>query len=107
FPHVVIVGLEEEILPHKNSIDADTVEEERRLAYVGLTRAQKTLALSLCTHRKRYQEVRACTPSRFLLEIPAEFLNWQHNKPQSPEQRMQQGKSHLANIRALLQNSVE
>lgn len=102
FPHVTIVGLEEDILPHKNSIEADSIEEERRLAYVGLTRAQQTLSLSLCTHRKRYQETIACVPSRFLLELPESLLIWDKNKNQSPEQKMAQGKNHLANIRALL-----
>jgi ATP-dependent DNA helicase Rep len=102
FPHVTIIGLEEDILPHKNSIEADSIEEERRLAYVGLTRAQETLTLSLCTHRKRYQETLACTPSRFLLELPESLLIWDKNKNQSPEQKIAQGQSHLANIRALL-----
>ncbi|MEY3182186.1 MAG: hypothetical protein RLZ35_171 [Pseudomonadota bacterium] len=102
FPHVTIVGLEEDILPHKNSIESDSVEEERRLAYVGLTRAQKVLTLSLCTHRKRYQEILSCTPSRFLLELPESLLIWDKNTHQSPEQKMASGKNHLANIRALL-----
>jgi ATP-dependent DNA helicase Rep len=102
FPHVTIVGLEEDILPHKNSIEADSIEEERRLAYVGLTRARMTLTLSLCTHRKRYQEILACTPSRFLLELPESLLIWDKNKNQSPEQKIAQGQNHLANIRALL-----
>ena len=57
FPHVFLIGLEENILPHQSSIDSDNIEEERRLAYVGITRAQRTCTFSYCTHRKRYGEI--------------------------------------------------
>ena len=56
FPHVFLVGLEEGILPHREAIDAGNVDEERRLMYVGLTRAQQTLHLSYCRTRKRAGE---------------------------------------------------
>lgn len=74
FPYVHLVGLEEDILPHKNSIDSGTIEEERRLFYVGITRAQKALYISYCRQRKRYGEWETCQPSRFLDEMPAEDL---------------------------------
>ena len=52
FPYVYIMGLEEELLPHKNSIAAETIEEERRLMYVGITRARQGLTLTLAEQRK-------------------------------------------------------
>ena len=56
FPHVFIMGLEEELLPHRNSIEEDNIEEERRLMYVGITRAKRTLALTYAATRKQYGE---------------------------------------------------
>lgn len=70
FPYVFIMGMEEEILPHRSSIEADTIEEERRLAYVGITRARQTLAFTFAAKRKQYGEIIDCTPSRFLDELP-------------------------------------
>jgi DNA helicase-2/ATP-dependent DNA helicase PcrA len=76
FPHVFLVGMEEEILPHKRSIYEDfSVDEERRLCYVGITRARRSLTLSRCLQRKQYGRLMECQPSRFLEEIPAELLN--------------------------------
>ena len=57
FPYVFIMGMEEEILPHRSSIEADTIEEERRLAYVGITRARETLAFTFAAKRKQYGEI--------------------------------------------------
>ncbi|MFV1983936.1 MAG: DNA helicase Rep, partial [Thiohalomonadales bacterium] len=76
FPHVFLVGMEEEILPHRTSIEEDNIEEERRLAYVGITRAQKTLTMSMASYRKRYGEIIECSPSRFLYELPEDDLLW-------------------------------
>ena len=59
FAHVFLVGLEEGVLPHREAIDAGNVEEERRLMYVGVTRAQQSLHLSWCRRRKRAGELRA------------------------------------------------
>ena len=76
FPHVFLVGLEEEILPHKRSIDEDfTIDEERRLCYVGITRARRHLTITRCVSRKKYGKLEERIPSRFLAEIPAELLN--------------------------------
>jgi len=76
FPHVFLVGLEEGLLPHRESIDAGTVEEERRLLYVGLTRAQRSLNLSYCRTRKRAGGKVDCVPSRFLKELAQEDLRY-------------------------------
>jgi ATP-dependent DNA helicase Rep len=74
FPHVFLVGFEENILPHRASIEADSIEEERRLAYVGITRAEQRLAISWARTRKRYGKIEECQPSRFLEELPREDL---------------------------------
>ncbi|MDG6480470.1 DNA helicase Rep [Glaesserella parasuis] len=90
FPHVFLIGMEEGILPHQTSIDEDNVEEERRLAYVGITRAQQTLTFSLCKERRQYGEVIKPEISRFLLELPQDDLQWERDKPKLSEQERQQ-----------------
>ena len=74
FPHVFLVGVEEGLLPHSRSRVEGTLEEERRLFYVAITRAMKSLVLSLCASRKKYGEKISCHPSPFLAEIPEELL---------------------------------
>ena len=71
FPHVYMVGLEENILPHHRSIatGASAIEEERRLCYVGVTRAEEYLTLSLALARRKWGKLRPTNPSRFLFEI--------------------------------------
>lgn len=103
FPHVYLVGVEEEQLPHRNSIEAETVEEERRLMYVGITRAQFTLTLTYAEKRRRYGEDIVCEPSRFLSELPMEDLNWEGRGGEaSAEEKIATGRSHLAGLRGLL-----
>ncbi|WP_073157292.1 DNA helicase PcrA [Seinonella peptonophila] len=76
FPHVFLVGMEEGVFPHQRSLDDEReLEEERRLAYVGMTRAQKELVLSRTHSRTLYGQSSANLPSRFLKEIPAEYLD--------------------------------
>jgi DNA helicase II / ATP-dependent DNA helicase PcrA len=73
FPHVYLVGMEEGLLPHQRSIlDGKSIEEERRLAYVGVTRAQDTLVLSFCRERMKWGKPRPSIPSRFLMEMRGE-----------------------------------
>lgn len=102
FPHVTIVGLEEEILPHRTSIEEDMVEEERRLFYVGITRAQRELTLSYANKRKRYGEEMDCKPSRFLDELDPQHIVWEDKISQDPAHREEVGQAHLEAMRALL-----
>ena len=102
FPHVFIIGVEEEILPHRSSIDADTIEEERRLAYVGITRARQNLVLTFAAKRKQYGEIIDCAPSRFLAELPQDDLAWEGQEDAPVEARAARGKNALADIRAML-----
>ncbi len=69
FKHVFLVGVEEGLLPHRESVDNGNIEEERRLMYVGVTRARQSLHLSYCERRRTGKEVRACEPSRFIAEL--------------------------------------
>jgi ATP-dependent DNA helicase Rep len=103
FPHVFMVGMEENLLPHRSSIEADDFDEERRLAYVGITRAQKTLTLSYARKRRRGGEWESCEPSRFLAELPQEDVRW--DKPggaKNVAEQKQRGQAHLAQLRGLL-----
>jgi ATP-dependent DNA helicase Rep len=103
FPHVFIMGMEEEILPHKTSIEEENVEEERRLAYVGVTRAQRSLTFMMAKSRKRYGEKVSCEPSRFLMEMPEQDLAWETEKtPVDPVKRKERGNMHLSKIREML-----
>ncbi|MGH8024195.1 MAG: ATP-dependent helicase, partial [Limisphaerales bacterium] len=74
FPQVFIVGLEDGLLPHSRSAAEGTLEEERRLFYVAVTRAMRSLTISHCAARKKYGQLIPCHPSRFLTELPPELL---------------------------------
>ncbi len=75
FPVVFIAGLEEGLLPHSQSKDSDDdIEEERRLCYVGITRAQRDLFLIHTRYRAKFGQRSPCIPSRFLSEIPEDFI---------------------------------
>jgi len=102
FPHVFLIGMEENILPHQNSIESGALEEERRLAYVGITRAQRNLTFSYCTHRKKYGEINECEPIRFLSELPADDLEWANKTQLSPEVKKERGKASLAHLKTML-----
>jgi superfamily I DNA/RNA helicase len=84
FPHVHIVGLEDGLLPHSRSKAEGTLEEERRLFYVALTRAMQTLTLSHCVARKKYGQPMPCHPSPFLKELPADLLELDDDKSKAP-----------------------
>ncbi len=103
FPYVYIVGVEEDVIPHRTAVAEDSVEEERRLFYVGITRARRALTLSLARRRRRYGQSLECQPSRFLDELPAADLQWSDDRQElGDDARQQLGEAHLANIRALL-----
>jgi len=103
FPHVFMAGVEEEILPHRSSIAEDRLDEERRLAYVGITRAQRSLTLTFAEKRRRWGEDITCEPSRFLEELPEAEVAWEGTRaPSDPETRKATGREQMANLRALL-----
>jgi ATP-dependent DNA helicase Rep len=102
FPHVFLVGMEEELLPHRTSIEDDSIEEERRLAYVGITRARERLTFTLAQRRKRFGELVQTQPSRFLEEVPAADLDWDIRRQANAEEKRARGSAHLAGLKGLL-----
>ena len=102
FPYVFVIGMEEELLPHRNSIESGDIEEERRLMYVGITRAQTTLTLTYAAKRKQFGELHDCTPSRFLDELPQEDVKWiGTDKIDSPADKASNART-ISDLRALL-----
>ncbi|NPU91163.1 MAG: DNA helicase Rep [Gammaproteobacteria bacterium] len=102
FPYVFLMGMEEELLPHRNSIEDGNIEEERRLMYVGITRAQKELTLTYTAKRKQYGEEFEPTPSRFLDELPQDDLRWEgRGEKKSKEETQAIGSAHIANLKNL------
>ena len=103
FPHVYMVGMEEDLLPHRNSIENDDIEEERRLAYVGITRARRTLTFTRARARSRFGETGGCEPSRFLDELPVDDLVHLNAVTEAdPERRKESGRAALAGLASLL-----
>lgn len=102
FPNVYMVGLEEELMPHRNSIEADTVEEERRLMYVGITRAQRTLTLTYAAKRKQFGEILDTTHSRFLDELPADDIEWEGQTEVSEEDQKARGQKTMQSLKDLM-----
>jgi ATP-dependent DNA helicase Rep len=102
FPHVMLVGMEEELLPHRVSIEDDSIEEERRLAYVGITRAREHLTFTLAKRRKRFGEMVQVQPSRFLEELPESGLDWDTRRAANEEESRARGTAHLAGLKGLL-----
>jgi superfamily I DNA/RNA helicase len=84
FPHVHVVGIEDGLLPHSRSKLEGTLDEERRLFYVAMTRAMQTLTLSYCLARKRYGQLLPCHPSAFLKELPADLIELADEKAKEP-----------------------
>jgi DNA helicase-2/ATP-dependent DNA helicase PcrA len=83
FPVVFLLGMEDGVFPHMRSIEAGDVEEERRLAYVGITRAKQKLYLTYARTRSLYGGTEWNLPSRFLDEIPAELVERQASEQRS------------------------
>lgn len=101
FPHVFLAGAEEDLLPHRASLESGNVEEERRLAYVGITRAKATLTFTWAAARRRYGETRDCQISRFINELPGDDLEWigvDQDTRVSPEE----GRRALASLKGLV-----
>ena len=98
FPHVFLVGFEEELLPHRSSIEEGNIEEERRLTYVGITRAKRSLTLTMAGTRKQFGEKQATTPSRFLEEIPAEDLEMEGFSQATQEEINKKGAETLSSL---------
>ena len=104
FPHVFMVGVEEGILPHRESIERETIDEERRLMYVGITRAQRSLHLSYCRARKRAGGKVDCMPSRFIAELAQEDLRFADKPLPSDEAARERaaGSERLKSLKALV-----
>jgi ATP-dependent DNA helicase Rep len=102
FPHVFIIGVEEDILPFRDS-DEKGIEEERRLMYVGITRAERSLQISYCNRRRRGKDWYACEPSRFLDEMPEGELTYAGGHAEAaPTVTKNEGMDKLARLKAML-----
>ncbi|WP_172201568.1 MULTISPECIES: UvrD-helicase domain-containing protein [unclassified Niveibacterium] len=99
WPHVFLIGVEEGLLPHQSSIDEDKVEEERRLMYVGVTRAQRSLTITYCDRRKAAGEWHTVEPSRFIEELGADSVK---RPDKNAVVSKEDAKAKLANLRAML-----
>jgi superfamily I DNA/RNA helicase len=84
FPHVYIVGMEDGLLPHARSREEGSLDEERRLFYVAITRAMQTLSVSHCVSRRKYGQPQACHPSPFLKELPSELVEHTDERSRKP-----------------------
>ena len=104
YPYVFLVGCEEGILPHNDSIEEDNVEEERRLMYVGITRAKRQLTLTHCLKRKKQGTWQFPEPSRFIDEMPQEDIKILGRKGGEPIVSKEEGKSNLAGLLDMLGN---
>jgi len=103
FPYVFLIGMEEGLLPHQTSMDEGNVEEERRLAYVGITRAQKELIFTYARERRQFGEVSRTEASRFLHELPQDDLSWElAQTKQSAEHKQATAKQGVAGLRDML-----
>ncbi|WP_374343651.1 UvrD-helicase domain-containing protein [Azonexus sp.] len=101
YKHVFLVGVEEGILPHRESLDPAKLQEERRLMYVGITRAQRSLHISYCEKRKQARELVPCEPSRFIAEMGKEDVRFSGGKLAAPPDRAT-GSARLETMKAML-----
>ena len=102
YPHVYLMGVEEELLPHRTSIEEDTIVEERRLMYVGITRAKEQLWLSHNRETRRFGERLRLQPSRFIDELPADELQRDGADPVADaERKKERASAGLAAIQAM------
>ncbi|KYC29014.1 ATP-dependent DNA helicase Rep [Sterolibacterium denitrificans] len=101
FKHVFLVGIEEGLLPHRDAEAEGRIAEERRLMYVGITRAERSLHLSWCQRRKQGKEWRSCEPSRFIGEMGGDLKFLGGSKEDTPQDKAA-GRARLAQFKALL-----
>ena len=102
FPYVFMIGMEEGLLPHQTSIDEGSIEEERRLAYVGITRAQRELIFTYAKERRQFGEVNRTEVSRFLHELPQDDLAWEIGQvKKSDTHKKESAQKGVANLREL------
>ncbi|MDB6016013.1 MAG: rep [Pedosphaera sp.] len=102
FPHVYVVGLEDGLLPHTRSKVEGTMDEERRLFYVAVTRAMRSLSISHCAGRKKYGQMMPCHPSPFLKELPPELVELADEKAKQPV-TVDSGKGRFDAMRSALE----
>jgi ATP-dependent DNA helicase Rep len=101
FPHVFIIGMEENLLPHRSSVEDGNIEEERRLAYVGITRARETLAMTMAVKRRQFGETINCEPSRFIEELPQDDLTFQGGDLDDEQANEERGQETLAGLMSM------
>ena len=101
YKHVFLVGIEEGLLPHRESLEPAKIQEERRLMYVGITRAQRSLHISYCERRKQAREFIPCEPSRFIAEMGQEDIRFTGGKS-SPQPDKVTGSARLDALKAML-----
>jgi superfamily I DNA/RNA helicase len=101
FPHVFVVGLEDGLLPHTRSKVEGTLDEERRLFYVAVTRAMESLVITHCLGRKKYGQTLPCHPSPFLKELPEELVERSDSKSKAPVAQ-DSGKNLFAAMRSAI-----
>ena len=104
FPHVFLVGVEEGLLPHRESVENGQIDEERRLMYVGITRAEPPLTITHCRQRKRARDWMQCEPSRFIAELAQDDVRYggQPLASEDPAASRQAGQDKLKALRAML-----
>jgi superfamily I DNA/RNA helicase len=101
FPHVYVVGLEDGLLPHSRSKVEGTMDEERRLFYVAITRAMQTLTITYCTGRKKYGQLLPCHPSPFLKELPEDLVEMADEAAKKPVSD-ETGKNYFSAMRGAI-----
>ena len=108
FPHVYLIGTEEGILPHHSAEEEDRIEEERRLAYVGMTRAKYRLTFTTAQTRSRFGEISQTEPSRFLKAIPEDDMEQLGNSPLEVDKQrnLDTGRATLASLKSMLQEDT-
>ena len=103
FENIYLVGFEEDSLPHHQSQDIDGIEEARRMASIGITRAASSLILSYAKTRQEFGETMQCEPSRFIYELPEDDQGAEHTQSElSESEKHQRGLDTFADLKALL-----